>query len=157
MANSPKEFLRNSVKEKLSRDQVVASMIVRLVRSVEIAQIAKTAGFDSFYIDMEHNSFSFETTAQLCMAGLAAGIAPFVRVPASRRTTFRERSTAARWGSLRLTFIRRMTRSVSCVRLSLLRSASGRSPAGCRTCSFAHSPPQKPSAPQRGNDGPHHD
>ena len=48
MANSPKELLRNSVKEKLSRDQVVASMIVRLVRSVEIAQIAKTAGFELF-------------------------------------------------------------------------------------------------------------
>ena len=57
MADSPREFLRNSVKDKLARDQVVASMIVRLVRSVEIAQIAKTAGFDSFYIDMEHNSF----------------------------------------------------------------------------------------------------
>src|SRR4051812_17812115 len=81
MADSPREFLRNSVKDKLARDQVVASMIVRLVRSVEIAQIAKTAGFDSFYIDMEHNNFSFDTTGQLCMAGLAAGIAPFVRVP----------------------------------------------------------------------------
>ena len=81
MANSPRELLRNTVKDKLARDQVVASMIVRLVRSVEIAQIAKTAGFDSFYIDMEHNSFSFDTTGQLCMAGLAAGIAPFVRVP----------------------------------------------------------------------------
>jgi 4-hydroxy-2-oxoheptanedioate aldolase len=81
MTGSPREFLRNSVKDKLARDEVVASMIVRLVRSVEIAQIAKTAGFDSFYIDMEHNSFSFDTTGQLCMAGLAAGIAPFVRVP----------------------------------------------------------------------------
>jgi 4-hydroxy-2-oxoheptanedioate aldolase len=81
MAVSPREFLRNAVKDKLALDQVVASMIVRLVRSVEIAQIAKTAGFDSFYIDMEHNSFTFETTSQLCMAGLAAGIAPFVRVP----------------------------------------------------------------------------
>ena len=81
MANSPSEFLRNAVKEKLARDEVVASMIVRLVRTVEIAQIAKTAGFDSFYVDMEHNSFSFDTTGQLCMAGLAAGIAPFVRVP----------------------------------------------------------------------------
>ena len=80
MANSS-ELLRNSVKEKLARDEVVASMIVRLVRSIEIAQIAKTAGFDSFYIDMEHNSFSFDTTSQLCMAGLAAGIAPLVRVP----------------------------------------------------------------------------
>jgi 4-hydroxy-2-oxoheptanedioate aldolase len=74
-------LLRNAVKDKLARDQVVASMIVRLVRTVEIAQIAKTAGFDSFYVDMEHNGFSFETTGQLCMAGLAAGIAPFVRVP----------------------------------------------------------------------------
>ncbi len=81
MANSPSELLRNSVKEKLARGQVVASMIVRLVRTIEIAQIAKTAGFDSFYVDMEHNNFSFDTTAQLCMAGLAAGIAPFVRVP----------------------------------------------------------------------------
>jgi len=81
MADSAREFLRNSVKDKLARDQVVASMIVRLVRTVEIAQIAKTAGFDSFYVDMEHNGFSFDTTGQLCMAGLAVGITPFVRVP----------------------------------------------------------------------------
>jgi len=40
--------LHNSVKDKLARDQVVASMIVRLVRSVEIAQIAKTAGLRLF-------------------------------------------------------------------------------------------------------------
>ena len=81
MAHTPKEFLRNTVKDKLAQNQVVASMIIRLVRTVEIAQIAKTAGFDSFYVDMEHNSFSFDTTGQICMAGLAAGIAPFVRVP----------------------------------------------------------------------------
>jgi 4-hydroxy-2-oxoheptanedioate aldolase len=62
MAHTPRELLRNAVKDKLARDQVVASMIVRLVRTVEIAQIAKTAGFDSFYVDMEHNGFSFETT-----------------------------------------------------------------------------------------------
>ena len=40
MADSSRELLRNTVKDKLARDQVVASMIVRLVRSVEIAQIA---------------------------------------------------------------------------------------------------------------------
>src|SRR3954469_1883811 len=81
MVDSARELLRNTVKDKLARDQVVASMIVRLVRTVEIAQIARSAGFDSFYVDMEHNSFSFDTTGQLCMAGLAAGIPPFVRVP----------------------------------------------------------------------------
>jgi hypothetical protein len=34
------EILRNNVKEKLARDEVVASMTVRLVRTVEIARIA---------------------------------------------------------------------------------------------------------------------
>jgi 4-hydroxy-2-oxoheptanedioate aldolase len=61
----------------------VASMTVRLVRGIEIARIAATAGFDSLYVDVEHSSFSLETTGQICMAALEAGIAPFVRVPAN--------------------------------------------------------------------------
>src|SRR5579863_9946337 len=77
------DVLRNHVKEKLARGEVVASMTVRLVRQIEIAQIAKTAGFDTIYVDMEHCSASIETTSQICMAALAAGIAPFVRVPAN--------------------------------------------------------------------------
>lgn len=77
------DFLRNNVKEKLARGEVVASMMVRLVRGIEIARIAKTAGFDTFYIDLEHCSFSLDTTGQICMAALSAGITPFVRVPAN--------------------------------------------------------------------------
>ncbi len=77
------DFLRNNVKDKLARDEVVASMTVRLVRQPEIAQIAKTAGFDTIYVDMEHSSASIETTSRICMAALAVGIAPFVRVPAN--------------------------------------------------------------------------
>ncbi len=75
------DVLRNRVKEKLARGEVVASMTVRLVRGIEIARIAATAGFNSLYVDMEHASFSFDTTGQICMAALAAGITPFVRVP----------------------------------------------------------------------------
>src|SRR6202040_2909795 len=77
------DILRNGVKEKLARGEVVASMIVRLVRQVEIAQIAKTAGFDTIYVDMEHCSASIETTSQICMAALAAGVPLFGRVPAN--------------------------------------------------------------------------
>jgi 2-keto-3-deoxy-L-rhamnonate aldolase RhmA len=76
------DILRNNVKDKLARGEVVSSMTVRLVRSIEIASIARTAGFDMLYIDLEHSTFSIETTGQICMAALAAGIAPFVRVPA---------------------------------------------------------------------------
>ena len=81
MATTAREILRNGLKEKLARGEVAASMIVRLVGTIEIAQLAKTAGFDSFYLDNEHNSFSLETTSQICMAALAVGITPLVRVP----------------------------------------------------------------------------
>ncbi len=84
MAERIGDILRNTVKEKLARDEVVASMTVRLVRNVEIASLARTAGFDSLYVDVEHSSFSLETTSQICIAALGAGIVPFVRVPSIR-------------------------------------------------------------------------
>ena len=75
--------LRNRMKEKLASGGVVASMTVRLVRSVEIARLAQAAGFDTLYVDLEHNSFSIETTSQICCAALEVGITPLVRVPAN--------------------------------------------------------------------------
>src|SRR5271168_1679289 len=81
LPNKIGEILRNHLKEKLARNEVTASMTVRLVRGIEIARIAKTAGFDSLYVDMEHSSFSLETTGQICMAALEAGLTPMVRVP----------------------------------------------------------------------------
>jgi 4-hydroxy-2-oxoheptanedioate aldolase len=81
MAVQLRDILRNHVKEKLARDEVVSSMTVRLVRSIEIARIARTAGFDTLYVDDEHNSFSFDATGQICIAALQIGITPFVRVP----------------------------------------------------------------------------
>jgi len=84
MSVTPRDIVRNNVKEKLARDEVVASMTVRLVRGVEIARIARTAGFDTLYVDVEHSSFSLETAGQICLAALEVGIAPFVRVPSTR-------------------------------------------------------------------------
>jgi 2-keto-3-deoxy-L-rhamnonate aldolase RhmA len=78
----PSDILRNAVKEKLARGEVASSMTVRLVRGIEIARIAKTAGFDSLYIDLEHSSLTLDATGQICMAALEMGVAPFVRVPA---------------------------------------------------------------------------
>ena len=40
MAQQIGDILRNTVKDKLARGEVVASMTVRLVRNVEIASIA---------------------------------------------------------------------------------------------------------------------
>jgi len=83
MTSNANTGLRNLVKDKLARDEVVASMTVRLVRGVEIARIARAAGFDTLYIDLEHNSFSLDTAGQICLAALEVGITPLVRVPAN--------------------------------------------------------------------------
>src|ERR687896_177107 len=72
----------NPVKDKLARGEVVASMTVRLVSSVEIVRIAKTAGFDALYIDLEHSAFSIQTASQISVMALEAGIPALVRVPA---------------------------------------------------------------------------
>jgi 2-keto-3-deoxy-L-rhamnonate aldolase RhmA len=77
------DILRNAVKDKLARGDVVASMTVRLSRSIEIARIAKTAGFDMLYIDLEHAPLTLDATGQICLACLDVGIVPAVRVPAN--------------------------------------------------------------------------
>src|ERR1700761_4340512 len=76
-------ILRNALKEKLARDEVAASMTVRFARSIEIAQIAKTAGFDTLYVDLEHNTLSIDTCCQICISAQQIGITPLVRVPAN--------------------------------------------------------------------------
>lgn len=75
-------IVRNLVREKLARDEVVASMTARLVRGVEVAQIAASAGFDSLYVDLEHGPLTIDVTGQICISALALGVTPFVRVPA---------------------------------------------------------------------------
>lgn len=81
--SQPGDAVRNSVKEKLQRGEAVASLTVRLVPTVEVVRIAKTAGFDSLYIDLEHSSFSIETASRLCIMALEAGLPALVRVPAN--------------------------------------------------------------------------
>ena len=83
MAEELRDILRNRVKEKLARDEVVASMTVRLCRSIEIARIAATAGFDTIYVDVEHNTLSIDAVCQICIAAMQCGITPLVRVPAN--------------------------------------------------------------------------
>jgi 2-keto-3-deoxy-L-rhamnonate aldolase RhmA len=53
---------------------------VNHLRSVSAPMMAKTAGFDWLFIDMEHGAFSVQEATQLCIASLPVGITPIVRV-----------------------------------------------------------------------------
>lgn len=75
------DILRNNVVTRLAAGEVALSMQVRLVESIEIAQIAHSCGYDTLYVDVEHSTLTLRQTGQICMAALAVGITPFVRVP----------------------------------------------------------------------------
>lgn len=78
-----KDIYQNSFLQKMRNGHIVSSMTVKLVKGIEIAQIAKTAGFDAIYIDLEHSALTLESTGQICMAAMNIGLSPFVRVPAN--------------------------------------------------------------------------
>jgi 2-keto-3-deoxy-L-rhamnonate aldolase RhmA len=71
----------NHTKQQLAAGKIAIGMGLRLARSVDIATIGKTCGYDWLFIDMEHNSMDVDTAAQISMASLAVGITPIVRVP----------------------------------------------------------------------------
>jgi 2-keto-3-deoxy-L-rhamnonate aldolase RhmA len=82
MTDDALPVLANPLRQRMRDGALAVGMIVRLVRGVEIVAIAKTAGFDCLFIDLEHNGFSLETVTQICLAANLAGITPLVRVVA---------------------------------------------------------------------------
>ncbi|MBC7780494.1 MAG: aldolase [Proteobacteria bacterium] len=71
----------NHTRRQLDAGKIAIGMGLRLARTVDIATLGKTCGFDWLFIDMEHNSMDVDTAAQIAMASLAVGITPIVRVP----------------------------------------------------------------------------
>ena len=71
----------NVAKQKLEAGELAIGVGLRMTRVVEIGKMMKTAGYDWLFIDMEHNSMSIDTAAQISIAAQDAGITPIVRVP----------------------------------------------------------------------------
>ena len=52
------QVITNHAKKRLEAGELALGMGIRQARTVDIAHIAKTSGFDWLFIDMEHNSMS---------------------------------------------------------------------------------------------------
>jgi len=70
----------NHALRQLRAGKLAIGLGIRQARTVDIAQIAKTAGFDWLFIDGEHSSIDPDTAAQIAAASLAVGVTPVVRV-----------------------------------------------------------------------------
>lgn len=74
--------LTNPVLDAIRADEAARGLSVRLVRSPEIARIAKATGHHFLFIDAQHAVFDLETITAIASTALAVGVAPLVRVRA---------------------------------------------------------------------------
>jgi 2-keto-3-deoxy-L-rhamnonate aldolase RhmA len=70
----------NHTLRQLRAGKLAIGLGVNQARTVGIATMAKTAGFDWLFIDGEHSSMDGDDAAQLSTAALGAGVTPIVRV-----------------------------------------------------------------------------
>lgn len=73
--------VENQARKRLESGELAVSFNVFHWRGANIAAIAKECGFHWLFIDTEHNTMDLDTVAQICMAALPTGVAPFVRIP----------------------------------------------------------------------------
>jgi 4-hydroxy-2-oxoheptanedioate aldolase len=73
--------IANAVRERLAAGQLALGMGLRQARTVDIGRALAACGFDWAFIDMEHNTMSVDTAAQIAVACHDAGVTPLVRVP----------------------------------------------------------------------------
>lgn len=78
---STDEQIDNPVRARLERGEVSLGMSLRQPRTPAIAEVARRAGYDFLFLDLEHGSLSAESAAEVSFAALQAGVASFVRIP----------------------------------------------------------------------------
>jgi len=78
--------IRNVARERLERGELSLGLGLRLTRSVDIAKILKSSGYDWLFIDLEHGPMSSDFAATLAVAALDTGMSPIVRVPIMQHT-----------------------------------------------------------------------
>ncbi|MCA9129526.1 MAG: hypothetical protein KDB22_20710 [Planctomycetales bacterium] len=73
----------NPALARMRAGEAAIGLAIRMSRSGEIVLLAKSLGYDFLFIDMQHSGISIETTVEMCLTALPAGIAPLVRLPGS--------------------------------------------------------------------------
>ncbi|KAI3325016.1 Phosphoenolpyruvate/pyruvate domain-containing protein [Xylariaceae sp. AK1471] len=66
---------------KVASGQLCKAFSIKLDPNPQIVQLAKNAGFDSLFIDLEHSTLTINDASKLSCAGLLGGMMSFVRVP----------------------------------------------------------------------------
>ncbi|KAH7138453.1 2,4-dihydroxyhept-2-ene-1,7-dioic acid aldolase-like protein [Dendryphion nanum] len=71
----------NNLIKLSSQNTICTAFGIKISSDAAIVHIAKSAGYDSLFIDLEHTALTIKDVNQLCIVANSAGITPFVRVP----------------------------------------------------------------------------
>jgi 2-keto-3-deoxy-L-rhamnonate aldolase RhmA len=74
------QVLANEALRRIRGGEISIGFGVQHLRGAAAPMLAKAAGYDWLFIDSEHGALSTDDISQLCLASLAIGIAPIVRV-----------------------------------------------------------------------------
>lgn len=73
-------IVENTMLHRLRAGKTAVGFTVSQLRTVATPTLAKAAGYDWLFIDMEHSAFSLAEATQLCIAALPTGVTPIVRI-----------------------------------------------------------------------------
>ena len=73
-------IVHNGAKRKLQEGGIALGFGLHHLRSSAAPMLAAAAQHDYLFMDMEHGAFTVQEATQICIASLAAGIAPIIRV-----------------------------------------------------------------------------
>ena len=66
--------LKNITKSKILDKELSLGVGIRQARTVDIAKIMKTCGYDWLFIDLEHNSMDIDMATQISVAAQDTGL-----------------------------------------------------------------------------------
>jgi len=71
----------NNIQSVAGANQLCKAFGIKISTNAQVVLLARNAGFDSLFIDLEHSWLTLSDASNLCNTALLAGITPFVRVP----------------------------------------------------------------------------
>ncbi len=98
MSDDMNALIRNPTKEILDAGGLSLMMSVRASKSVDTVFALQAAGFDSFFVDLEHGGLTMYEAGQLATMAIAADMAAFVRLPGHNPVAAAQALDGGAWG-----------------------------------------------------------
>ena len=98
MSDDMNAVIRNHTKEILDSGGLSLMMSVRASKGVDTVFALQAAGFDSFFVDLEHGGLTMGEAGQLATMGIAAGVTVFVRLPGHNPVAASQALDSGAWG-----------------------------------------------------------